>query len=192
VSAAGPTRREALARGLASGGALAASGALAGSAASLAAATHALGQASEVELLERAAALERDAQVVYATLAEGDLLDAEVAAAAVAFAAQEREHVEALSAALADLGGKTPQAPAEVDGLEDTGSQADALELAVDVENALLRAYGDIAEASANPAILKTITEIALNAAQHLVVLRQQLDDPPLPGAFESGKPPKP
>jgi rubrerythrin len=192
VSSPSPTRREALGRGLATSGALAAGGALAGSAATLAAAGRALAETGEeVELVERAAELERDAQVVYETIAEGDLLDEEVAAAAEAFAAQEREHVEALAAALEDLGGRKPPPPpkpADVEGLEDAESQSDALELAVDVENALLRAYGDVAEASSNPALLKTVTEIALNAAQHLVVLRQQLGEPALPEAFETGK----
>ena len=180
---AAPTRRRALARGLAAGGAIAA-------APYLALVARATAQAADSELLERATRLEQEARVVYETLAEGDLLEDEVAAAARAFADQQREHVKALEAALEDEGASAPPRPrpAEGDGLPDARSQADGLALAVDLENALLRAYGEIAESPASPAVLKTITEIACNAAQHLVVLRQQLGEPPLPEAFATGE----
>ena len=188
MSSAEATRRQALTRGLVAGGALAA-----GSTAGLALARRALAQADDAALIERAIELEQEAQVLYGEISTGDLLDEEVAAAAEAFAAQQDEHVAALTAALEDQGAKAPPPPKpeEIDGLSDADSQADALGLAVDLENALLRAYGEIAETSQSPALLKTITEIACNAAQHLVVLRQQLGEPPLPEAFETGKPEK-
>ena len=96
-----------------------------------------------------------------------------------------------LAKAQADLGGETPPPPkpAEIEGLDDADDQEGALRLAVDLENALLRAYLDVVEAADSPALLKTVTEISMNAAQHLVVLRQQLGEPPLPEAFETGKP---
>jgi rubrerythrin len=178
------TRRQALGRGLIAGGALAA-----GPAAVLAAAGRAEAKAGEAALLERAIELEQEASVAYESLAEGDLLDEEVAKAAVLFADQQREHVGALSAALEDLDGKAPAMPrpAQIEGLEEASSQADGLTLAIDLENALIRVYGEIVASPAGPAILKTVVEIAGNAAQHLVVLRQQLGDPPLPEAFETG-----
>ena len=185
MTAAEATRRQALARGLVAGGALAA-----GSTVGLGLARRALAQGGDPALVERAVRLEQEAQVVYERVAKGDLLDAEVAAAAEAFAAQQEEHVAALTAALEDMGATAPSPPkpGRVEGLEGAGSQADALGPALDLENALLRAYGEIAATSQSPALLKTITEIACNAAQHLVVLRQQLGEPPLPEAFETGK----
>ncbi len=179
------TRRQALARGLIAGGAI-----VAAPAAALAVAGRAEAKAGEAELLERAIRLEQEAGVAYESLAGGDLLDEEVAKAAELFADQQREHVGALSAALEDLDGKVPPTPrpAQIGGLDEAGSQADGLELAIDLENALIRAYGEIVASPASPAILKTVVEIAGNAAQHLVVLRQQLGDPPLPEAFETGR----
>jgi rubrerythrin len=180
-------RRRTFARGLVAGGAIAT-----GSAAGLGMAPRAGAQGEgDAELIERAIELEQRARLAYETLAADEVLDEEVADAAEAFADQQREHVEALTAALEDLDGKPPPppGPADVDGLADAESQEDALALATDLENALLRAYGELAEASSSPAILKTITEIACNAAQHLVVLRQQSGRPPLPEALETGKP---
>lgn len=179
------TRRQALARGLIAGGALAA-----GPATALAVAGSAEADSGDAQLLERAIGLEQEAGLVYEALAEGDLLDEEVARAAELFAEQQREHVGALTAALEDLDVEPPPPPrpAQIDGLEEAGSQADGLELAVDLENALLRAYGELAASAASPAVLKTVVEIAGNAAQHLVVLRQQLGDPALPEAFETGE----
>jgi rubrerythrin len=183
MGAAEATRRQTLAR--------AAAGALAAGAAGLAPAEPARAEGGDPALLERALRLELAAQVLYAELAEGDLLDEELVAAAELFAEQQREHVAALTAALEDAGEKAPPPPeaSEIEGLDEAGSQSEALELAVDVENALIRAYGEIAETSSDPAVLKTITEIAANAAQHLVVLRQQLGEPPLPEDVETGEP---
>jgi rubrerythrin len=185
--AAEATRRDALVRGIAAGGALAA-----GSAAGLATAGRATAQERTViDLLVRAAALEQDARVAYEELAAGDVLDEEVAAAAELFAGQQREHVEALEAALEDLGtdAPPPPRPAQVEGLEDAGAQEEALRLLLDLENALIRAYGELVAAPAGKEILKTATQIALNAAQHVVVLRQQLGEPALPEDVETGEP---
>ena len=178
------TRRRVIARGLAAGGALAAT-------AHLGLATRATAQAGDARLLKRAVRLEQEAAVVYETLAEGDVLDDEVAAAAEAFAGQQREHVLALTAALEDAGQEAPPPPRPdaIDGLEEAESQAEGLALAVDLENALIRAYGRISESPAGEAVLRTTVQIACNAAQHLVVLRQQLGEPPLPEAFETGAP---
>jgi hypothetical protein len=186
MRAGATSRRQALARGLATGGALAMA-----PAAGLTEAARALAKGDDWELVERALGLEQEVEVLYAELAAGDLLDDEVTAAAELFAEQQREHVAALTAALEDAGRKAPPPPepGEIEGLGDAASQAEALSLAVDFENALIRAYGEIAETSADPAVLKTITEIACNAAQHLVVLRQQLGDPPLPEDVETGEP---
>jgi rubrerythrin len=185
MGAADATRRQALARGLAAGGALAAGSA------GLALAGAASAKGGDPALVERAIRLEQAAEVLYAELAEGDFLDDELVAAAELFAEQQREHVAALTAALEDAGEKAPSPPepGEIDGLDEAESQPEALALAVDVENALIRAYGEVVETSSDPAVLKTITEIACNAAQHLVVLRQQLGKPPLPEDVETGEP---
>jgi rubrerythrin len=180
------TRRDALVRGIAAGGALAAGSA------GLLLAGRAGAKGDDVSgLVARAIELEQNARVAYEELAAGDLLDEEVAAAAELFAEQQREHVEALTAALEDLGTvpPPPPRPAEVEGLEDAEPQAEALELAIDLENALIRAYGELVAAPAGREILKTATQIALNAAQHVVVLRQQLGEPPLPEDVETGEP---
>lgn len=146
----------------------------------------------DVATLERLIELEQRAAVAYRAMAdEGDLLDEEVRVAVEEFARQEDEHAEALIAALEDRGGAAPDPPRpdDVEGLDDLDSQEDALQLAIDLESALVRAYGDAAETFAAFELLKTCAQILGAEGQHLVVARQQLGDDPVPEAFETGRP---
>jgi rubrerythrin len=180
------TRRAAVREGLALGGGVLA----AGSVAALVTAPAARSQDEDVATLERLVELEQRAALAYREMAEGDLLEEEVRAAAELFADQEDEHVEALAAALADRGGRVPDPPAaaDVEGLEDLSSQEEALELAIDLENALVRAYGEAAEAFEAPELIKTCAQILGSEGTHLVVARQQLGRDPVPEAFEEGE----
>lgn len=134
-----------------------------------------------VRLIER----EQELATAYRALAAGDLLDREVRAAAELFAEQERQHAEALSAALEDLGGSAPRAPdpADVQGLGAVTSQRAALELLVEREVGALDAYADAAVGFEASDLVATAAQISANQAQHLVVFRQQLGEEPLPNA---------
>ena len=181
------TRRAAVRRGLVlAGGAVAAS--------SIPLLLHVRNAFAKAEgdaaILERAIELERTAVIVYRTAASGDLLDAEVRKAAELFAQQEAEHADALIAALSDLGGTAPKPPkaADVAGLDELDSQDEVLEFAIELENMAVVAYDDAAARLTRADLLKTTAQIVSNEAQHLVVLRQQLGEDPVPSAFETGK----
>ena len=141
-------------------------------------------------LLTRAIELEQTSVVTYRTLAGGDLLEAEVRRAAELFADQEQLHVDALVDALEERGGTRPEPPkaARVEGLDGLDSQADALEFAIELENKTVVVYDRIAAELDEADLVKTAAQIVGNEAQHLVVLRQQLGEDPVPDAFEAGK----
>lgn len=180
------SRRDAVRRGAAlAGGALAV-----GSLGLARAARAAAKQADDAATLTRLIELEQRAALAYRELADGDLLDEEVRKAAEVFAQQEDAHAEALIAALEELGGTAPEPPRteDIEGLDELDRQKEALELAIDLENALVRAYDDAAETFTSFALLKTCSQIVANEGQHLAVAREQLGLDPVPEAFERGE----
>ncbi len=145
--------------------------------------------AEESDVLERAIRFEREAAALYEAMVEEDLLDEEVANAATSFAKQQREHVAALLAALEEGGAPAPEPPPDqLETVQELDDQREALELAIDHENALIRLYREAVGELTGLATLKTIAEIAFNASQHIAVLRQQLGEPAVPDAFVTGK----
>jgi rubrerythrin len=179
------TRRASAHRALALGGAALA----AGSVPALLRARGAFAKTRDAAVLTELIELEQRAEVAYRSLAGTDLLDQEIREAADLFADQEHEHVEALTAALEDLGGRAPKEPpaGDVEGLSELDGQEDALRFLVDLENEAIAAFADAAAELRASDLLKTGAQIVANDAQHLAVLRQQLGEDPAPGAFEDG-----
>lgn len=179
------TRRAALRRGLATGAVVAMAAPI-----MLRARTAGAAESGDIEIVEQAVELEQAAAIAYDAIAGRDLLDGEVKKAATLFAEQQREHVAALVAALEDLGGSRPgpHAPEEIEGLAELGSQEEALRFAIELEDELVATYRDAAATLESAAVLMTAAQIVGNAAQHLVVLRQQLGEDPVPSAFETGE----
>lgn len=145
---------------------------------------------TDLQLVEAAIKLEQRAAVAYETIASGEYLEEEVRRAAELFARQEHDHVDALTAALEDLGGASPERPkvVDVEGLSALESQRGALDLAIRIEGELVRAYLEAAAGLESTALLRTAAQILGSDAQHLVVLRQQLGEDPVPDAFETGE----
>ncbi len=153
--------------------------------------------ADDAEILGTAIAAEQALLLAYETGHSSELLEAPVAATARLFAAQERDHVAALSRALRALGGSVPPRPtvADVKGLTGLGSQAGFLELAVGLENTAVAAFGQAQRRLETPELLGLATRISMNQGQHLVVLRQALGATAagaVPVAFEAGVTPAP
>lgn len=140
----------------------------------------------ETAFLRRLVRVEQASAVAYETIAEADFADARIERMATLFAEQEREHVQALNAALRDLGGRPPRPPdpGEIAGLDELGSQDDALELMIGLEEDLVTLYNRAAARFAGDALLRLGMQIACNDAQHLTVLRQQLGRRPVPDAL--------
>ena len=180
------TRRETARRAIALGGGTLAAGAIP---ALIGASGAAAKGATETEVVEHLIDIAQSAEVAYRTAADGDLLDLEVAKAAELFAEQEREHASALIAALEDLGGERSKPPSasDVDGLDEPDTQSKMLEFLIDLENSAIEAYYEAAGEVLASDLIKTAAEIGSNEAQHLVVLRQQLGDDPVPEAFVTG-----
>jgi hypothetical protein len=188
------TRRDLVRRGLSGAGAVLASGAVP----SLIGTAPAFADAGDdAAILESAIAVEQAAVLAHATGYRSGLLEKPVAAIAKLFAEQGREHVEALAGSLLELGGTVPEPPvvADVEGLAAVRSQTDFLNLAVELENIGVAAYGQAQRKLESADLLHMATQISANEGQHLVVLRQALGAgaaEAVPVAFEAGVSPPP
>ena len=183
-------RRELIRRGLAFGGAVVA----AASIPVLLSVRNAFaaGEADKT-ILADAIRLERIALLAYDKVIDTGLLSAGVQRFAKLIAAHEREHADALTTALTDLGQPRPAQPTVKDiasvvkGIGDVKSQADILNFAIELETAAVAAYYDAQQKFYDAKLLQTAASIMASEGQHLVVLRQASNKPPVPNAFETG-----
>lgn len=144
----------------------------------------------QAEALNDALALELRAVATYAAaprFLSGDPLET-----MERFAAQEREHVDALGRAIEELGA-TPVEPeserAHRDELSLTELEAedDFLNFAVDLENAAIAVFGSAANRVASPELRRTLFSVIATEAEHLSVLLGELSEPQVPDAFVFG-----
>lgn len=148
----------------------------------------------DAEILVAAIKLERIAVLAYGVAIDSKLLTPGFASVARRFRDHEQAHADALTTALTDLGGTPPPDPelADVDsvvtGIGDLRSQADVANFAIELELATVAAYYDAQSKLIDAKLLQTGASIMANEAQHLVVLRQAVKQPPVPNAFEIGK----
>ena len=148
----------------------------------------------DAEILVAAVRLERIAVLAYDTAIASDLLTPAFARVARRFRGHEQAHADVLTTALTDLGGTPPPEPrfkdidSVVKGIGDLKSQADVANFAIELETAAVAAYYDAHSKLIDAKLLQTSSSIMANEAQHLVVLRQAVDRPPVPFAFENGK----
>jgi len=183
-------RRELIRRGLAFGGAV-----VAASSIPLLLSVRNAFAAGEADktILADAIRLERIAVLAYGKAIDTGLLSAGVQRIAKLIADHERQHADALTSALTDLGLPGPAQPTVKDidsvvmGIGDVKSQADILNLAIELETAAVAAYHDAQQKFYDAKLLQAGASIMASEGQHLVVLRQALDKPPVPNAFETG-----
>lgn len=181
------TRRAAVRRGVAFGGAVLAAVTIP----SLVKVRDALAQADgDAQILEVAIGIEQTAVAVYDAAVGSGLLDEATMEIAELFRDQEQEHADALIAALEDLGGTPPEPPGagEVDRLGHLRSQEELARFALELETIAVAAYYDAHAQLEDEALLRTVASIMANDAQHLVVLRQILGEDPSPAAFVTGE----
>ena len=146
-------------------------------------------------ILERAITLERVAVLAYDRLLAGDLPAGRIVQQMRVLRGHEQQHADAMTKALTDLGGTPPPAPSGVEdvdkvvkGLGDVRTQADVLSFAIELETALVAAYHDAHAKLVEAKLLQTAASIMADEGQHLVVLRQAADRPPVPNALETGE----
>jgi hypothetical protein len=149
---------------------------------------------SDGPIVANAINLERVAVIAYGRAIGSGLLSPAMLRIARRFRDHEREHADALTTALTDLGGSPPQPPkglADVDkvvkGLGDVTSQADVVNFAIELETATVAAYYDAHAKLIQAKLLQTGASIMASEGQHLVVLRKAARQVPVPNAFETG-----
>jgi hypothetical protein len=185
-------RRELIRRGLGLGGAVVAASAIP----LLLAVRDAFAESdTDGAILEQAITIERVAVLAYDTILDGDLLPGRIVRQVRVLRDHERQHADVMTTALTDLGGTPPPAPAgvkDVDkvvkGLGDLRTRADVLSFAIELETALVAAYYDAHAKLVEAKLLQTGASIMADEGQHLVVLRQAADRPPVPNALETGE----
>jgi rubrerythrin len=194
------TRRDALR------GAALAAGAVATPALLRPAAAQAQAEDDESELrdfLTEAIALEQIAALAYETVADADRVSAELARTLRTFAEQEQAHATALRTALDSIGFDPPDAPSGprdsqaitgidrldpqraeelvelLEGLADLEGDDRSLEHMVALETEQIDLYVGVTPDFVSEDLLRTGAEIAGCQAQHVVVLREALGEPP-------------
>ena len=181
------TRRDAVKKGITVGG----GAILAATIPTLLLARNAMAQGkADADIIAGAVGLEQTAVVAYETAAKSGLLDKPVEEAAVLFGKQEQEHADGLITALKSLGGEAPAPPTpeQVKGLSTVKSQKDILEFAVELETMAVAAYYEAHQKLQDAKLRQTGSSIMYNEGQHLVVLRQALNQNPVPNAYETGE----
>jgi rubrerythrin len=104
------------------------------------------------------------------------------------------DHAKAHSTALEKLyekqTGEDPPLPptrTKIPGLDALSDQRQALRLALRLEEEAIALYLDAVRLYRNPTMLRLIAGTLGTDAQHLVLLRRLLGEPPVPEAFERG-----
>lgn len=180
-------RRELIRRGLAFGGALVAASSIP---LLLSARDAFAAESGDAEILGKAIHLEQIAVLAYDGAIAGGLLSARSEVRFSRFRDHERQHADALTTALTDLGGTPPERATvdDVEGLDGLKSQADVARFAIEFETAAVAAYLDAQRKLVDGKLLQSFASIMANEAQHLVVLRQLANTEPVPNAFETGE----
>jgi rubrerythrin len=188
IAAYETTRRDAVRRGLAAGGAVIGAALVP----ALLSVRDAFAAAqTDAGVLASAIRLENTAVAAYAAaLKSGVVLTPQFRQAITLFGRQEAEHAAALTTALKGLGG-TP--PAGTDAkllapLKTARSQEQVAAFAIELETMAVAAYYDAAQKLQQARLRQTSAQIMANEGQHLVVLRQALGKNPVPHPFETGK----
>jgi rubrerythrin len=136
--------------------------------------------------------VEEVAALAYATAAER-VLEGEERALAERFAAHEREHAGALMTMILALTLEVRRHAVQKDvdnlmpGFEALGRR-EMLAALLELETAALAGQQALARPLANLDALRTVAMVMAGGAQHLVVLRDLLDERPLTNVFENGR----
>jgi rubrerythrin len=167
---------------------------IAGAAAPLAAAAAARAEDPDRERAKRAvrAALsaEQATAVGFEAIANSDQLSEENVETMRVLLDHAKAHVAALEKTFEQQTGEDPPlAPTrtKIPGLDGLRGERRALRLALRLEEEAIARYLDAIRLYRNPAMLRLIAGAMGTDAQHLVLLRELLGEPPVPAPFERG-----
>ena len=132
--------------------------------------------------------LEQTALVAYEAIANAGILKDPLRL----FLEQERQHADQLEDAIANLGAKPPIPPSrgDIHKLEAAqNSRYAAARFAIALELRTVAAYQGAIRDASDPNVVRTCAGAMGTDAQQLVVLRDEAGLPPVPRAFETGRP---
>jgi len=163
-----------------------AAGALYGTAAVSPMVRKAFGRASmgDIDILNYALTLEYLEAAFYEGAAKTPGLSKEVAGYVKTFGAEEREHVDALTATITDLGGTPVKAPKADFGDAFTSAEK-LIPLAITFEDVGVSAYNGAAPEIESKTLLATAGGIVQVEARHAATIRFAAGEDPSPEAFD-------
>ncbi|HYH61953.1 MAG TPA: ferritin-like domain-containing protein [Solirubrobacterales bacterium] len=142
------------------------------------------GSEGDIEILNFALTLEYLETAFYeAAVKEADL-SSEVAALAKQFGEQEAEHVDGLTKAIEDLGGKPVEAPA-VDFGDAFASEDSFLQTGITFEDLGVSAYNGAGPMISSKELLATAGAIVQIEGRHAAAVRNAAGEPAAPDAFD-------
>lgn len=141
--------------------------------------------AADIALLNSVIDLENTAIAAYT--AGAPLLKGEVLKLGRELLGQEKEHADALSTAVTQLGGH-PSRPKAAYDFPRVRTQRDVLLLANMIEHEAIAAYLDALPKLSSPDLRATAASIVTNEAEHVSLLLGALGRPQVPTAFVAGK----
>ena len=179
------SRRRFISTGVLSGSAIAL---LAGSGITLAAgSSKSQAAAQDAAILNSAIAAEHQAVAAYQVGAESGLLSVPAKKLALQFQGHHKAHVDVLSGAVVQFGGKPVEALSKYEfPTASLKSEADVLAFAAGLERAAVSAYLNAVPMFDDRALSKAAASILGDEAMHWAVLRQALGQDPVPNAFMS------
>lgn len=131
--------------------------------------------------------LERRLAAAYATAADAGALRRLAGEGPGYLRDQELRHEEALRAALARLGAEPPESGAGPPALDPGSGEAEIARRLIELESSAVAAYLDALQSLPGGALAQTLTRIVANEGQHLALLRDAVNRPPVARALESG-----
>jgi rubrerythrin len=132
--------------------------------------------------------LEQTALVAYEAIANSGVLKETLRG----FLDQERQHADYLRSVLTNMGAKPPIPPRRTDipGLPAaSASRRAAARFAISLELRTVAAYQGAIGALTDSNVMRISAGAMGTDAQQLVILREIAAEPPVPGAFETGRP---
>lgn len=141
----------------------------------------------DIRILNTAIGAEHEAVAAYQVGAESGLLEPGVLKVAVQFQGHHKEHIDALSKAVASLGGVAGEAKSSYDfPVEKLKAQTDVLAFAAGLERGAVSAYAGAIPLFDNRDLSAAAASILADEAMHWAVLRSALGLDPVPEAFFS------
>jgi len=141
----------------------------------------------DIRVLNTAIGAEHEAVAAYQLGAESGLLTPAVLGVATQFQGHHKAHIEALSAAVKQLGGKSADAKMDYAfPVEKLKSEADVLSFAAGLERGAVSAYAGAIPVFDNRDLSAAAASILADEAMHWAVLRNALGMDAVPGAFFS------